>query len=87
MLESKVQSKMIKLAEESGWYVLKLMKTNKNGIPDLYLYRGGRTVFVEVKAEGKKARPLQEFRIKELMAIGVEAVVCDSIEEFKTLIQ
>ena len=86
MLESKLQSKMIKLAEENGWYVLKLLSTNKPGIPDLYMYRAGKTVFVEVKREGGKARPLQEYRIKELNGIGVEALVCDSIEKFKELL-
>lgn len=87
MLESKLQSKMIQLAEANGWYVLKLMKTNKNGIPDLYLYRAGRTVFVEVKREGAKPRPLQEYRMKELRAIGVEALSCDSIEQFNNVIK
>jgi hypothetical protein len=86
MLESKLQSKMIKLAEENGWYVLKLLSTNKPGIPDLYMYREGRTVFVEVKREGGKPRPLQEYRMKELKEIGVEALVCDSIEKFKELL-
>lgn len=86
MLESQLQSKMIKLAEASGWYVLKLLSTNKPGIPDLYMYRDGRTVFVEVKREGGKPRPLQQYRIKELNEIGVEAMACDSIEKFKQLI-
>jgi predicted peroxiredoxin len=50
------------------------------------MYREGRTVFVEVKRGGGKARPLQEYRIKELKEIGVEALVCDSIEKFKELL-
>ena len=83
MLESQLQSKLIKLAEANGWYVLKLIKTNKNGIPDLYLYKGGRTVFVEVKREGGKPRPLQEFRMKELREVGIEAIACDSVIKFE----
>ena len=86
MLESKLQSKMIKLAEASGWYVIKLIKTNKNGIPDLFMIRDGRVVFVEVKREGGKPRPLQEYRIDELKKVGMEAHVCDNIETFKNII-
>lgn len=86
MLESKLQSKMIKLAEASGWYVIKLIKTNKNGIPDLFMIRDGRVVFFEVKREGGKPRPLQEYRIKELQNVGVEVYVCDNIETFKNII-
>lgn len=83
MLESQLQSKIIKIAEANGWYVLKLIKTNKNGIPDLYMYKSGRTVFVEVKRDGQKPRPLQEFRIKELKEVGIEAIACDSIIKFE----
>ena len=35
MTEQQIQSKRIKQLEEQGYYVIKLVKTNKNGIPDL----------------------------------------------------
>ena len=35
MTEQQIQSKRIKQLEEEGYYVLKLIKTNKNGIPDI----------------------------------------------------
>ena len=35
MTEQQIQSKRIKQLESEGYYVLKLIKTNKNGIPDL----------------------------------------------------
>jgi hypothetical protein len=37
MTEQQIQSKKIKELEERGYYVIKLTKTNKNGIPDLIL--------------------------------------------------
>ena len=40
MTESKYQNKIIKDFESRGWFVLKLIKTNKNGIPDLGLFEG-----------------------------------------------
>jgi hypothetical protein len=35
MTEQQIQSKRIKQLEQAGYYVIKLIKTNKNGIPDL----------------------------------------------------
>ena len=35
MTEQQIQSKRIQELEEQGYYVIKLLKTNKNGIPDL----------------------------------------------------
>ena len=35
MTEQQIQSKRIKHLEEKGYYVIKLVQTNKNGIPDL----------------------------------------------------
>ena len=35
MTEQQIQSKRIKELEAEGYYVIKLIKTNKNGIPDL----------------------------------------------------
>ena len=35
MTEQQIQYKRIKELEAEGYYVIKLVKTNKNGIPDL----------------------------------------------------
>ena len=35
MTEQQIQSKKIKELEAEGYYVIKLIKTNKNGIPDV----------------------------------------------------
>ena len=35
MTEQQIQTRRIKELEEQGYYVIKLIKTNKNGIPDL----------------------------------------------------
>ena len=76
MKESQVQSKKIKELESQGYYVIKLMKTNKNGIPDLIAIPPNSDVeFYEVKAPNGKISPLQEFRIKELTNHGVKAEV------------
>ena len=50
MTEQQIQSKRIKQLEEEGYYVLKLIKTNKNGIPDiLAIPKNVKVLFSEVK--------------------------------------
>jgi len=76
MKESQIQSKKIKELEAQGYYVLKLTKTNKNGIPDLLaIPKNSDVEFYEVKGPTGKLSKLQEYRIKELIEHGVKAEV------------
>ena len=50
MREQQIQSKRIKELEAEGYYVIKLITTNKNGIPDLIaIPKGSDVLLVEVK--------------------------------------
>ena len=74
--ESAVQSKRIKDLEEEGYYVIKLMKTNKNGIPDLLAIHPEKGIlFSEVKRKNGVLSPVQEYRIKELKEKGFKVEV------------
>jgi Holliday junction resolvase len=78
MTEQKIQAKLIKQLESDGYYVVKLSVTNKPGIPDLIaIPKDSDAEFYEVKRPGKKPRPLQEYRIKELKKHGVKVYVYD----------
>lgn len=67
MTERQIQKKIIDRYEALGWYVIKLIKTNKNGIPDLIcLKENEKPLFIEVKTEKGVLSKLQEYRIKEL---------------------
>ncbi len=78
MREQAIQSKLIKKLESQGYYVIKLIKTNKNGIPDVIAIPPNSDVeFYEVKVPGKKPSVLQEFRLKELNDHGCNAKVYD----------
>jgi Holliday junction resolvase len=70
MTEQQLQNKIIKRLEEQGWYVIKLIKTNKNGIPDLVAFKDNDIQFIEVKTETGKLSELQKFRIEELKSKG-----------------
>lgn len=75
ILESKIQAKIINDYESKGYYVIKLIKTNKNGIPDLLCLKDGKGFFIEVKSEKGKVKPLQHFRHEELLKYGFETII------------
>ena len=76
MTEQQVQAKKIKELESKGYYVLKLIKTNKNGIPDLVaLHPDKEVLFVEVKTKKGKVSKLQAHRLKELEEHGFQTEV------------
>jgi len=71
MTEQQIQSKRIKELEAEGYYVIKLVKTNKNGIPDLVaIPKDSEVLFSEVKTPKGKVSKLQEYRLKELKNHG-----------------
>jgi Holliday junction resolvase len=76
MTEQQIQSKKIKELESQGYYVIKLINTNKNGIPDLIaIPPNAEILFVEVKKPDGKLSKLQEFRKKELESHGIRVEV------------
>ena len=76
MKEQDIQRKRIKQLEEEGYYVLKLMKTNKNGIPDILALKPGADVlFSEVKNKKGKVSKLQQYRIEELEGYGFRSEI------------
>lgn len=75
-LESKKQARIIRDLEKKGWYVIKLIQTNKNGIPDILAIHATKGVkFIEVKRDGEKPRPLQDFRINELKKLNIKVEI------------
>ena len=76
MTEQQIQSKRIKQLESEGYYVLKLIKTNKNGIPDLVaIPPDSGVLFSEIKRPAGKLSRLQEYRLKELNQYGIRTEV------------
>jgi len=76
MTEQQIQSKRIKELEAEGYFVLKLVKTNKNGIPDLVAFKpNAEVLFSEIKKPTGKLSKLQEYRLKELEGYGFKTEV------------
>lgn len=82
MRESKIEEKLRIEAKKRGGWAVKFVSPGLDGVPDrLVLFHGGRVAFVEVKAPGKKMRPLQERRRKQLEALGFRVYCLDAMEQ------
>lgn len=81
MTEAQIQSKIIKHLVHNGYFVIKIMRTNINGVPDLLAIKNGRATFYEVKRIDGVVSELQKYRIKQLISFGCKAKVVKSIED------
>jgi len=80
MKEQQIQKKRIDQLEKEGYYVLKLIKTNKNGIPDvLAIPPNTPVIFSEIKTPTGKLSKIQEYRLKELDNMGFKTEVYNGI--------
>lgn len=78
--EQVIQTRIKKHLESQGFFVIKLIKTSVNGIPDLLAIKEDRTKFVEVKKPGGVLSELQKYRIRELRKQGIDAIAMDGID-------
>lgn len=78
MREKTVEQKLVKAVKAAGGFCPKWTAPGFDGLPDrIVLLPGGRMGFVEVKASGKKARPLQKSRHELLRSLGYRVYVLD----------
>ena len=72
-MASNFQSKRIKQLKDDGWLVLKTIKLNENGFPDIFAFRNGVAIMEEVKEGSDTLKPLQKHRIDQLIKQGFDA--------------
>ena len=80
-LEQAIQKKIITQLEKQGYFVLKLIKCNKNGYPDLIAVKENETIFIEVKRPDGVLSELQKVRIKELRSRGINVKIWQGYEQ------
>ena len=86
MLEKQIEQKLVKAVKDAGGLCPKFVSPGMDGMPDrLILMPGGRLAFVELKAPGKKPRPLQLHRHDQLRSLGFEVFVLDRPEDIPYL--
>ena len=82
MLEKEIEQAFVRAVKNIGGWCLKLSCPGMNGVPDrLVLLPKGRCAFVELKAPGKKPRPLQIKRMRQLSSLGFPCFVIDGKEQ------
>lgn len=87
MREKTIEQKLVKAAKRHGGICPKFVSPGMSGMPDrIVLLPGGRCGFVEVKAPGKAARPLQESRHRMLRCLGFRTFVLDDEEQIGGII-
>lgn len=80
MKEQQYQKKISDKLEKDGYFVIKLVKTNKNGIPDLIAIKENKTIFVEVKTTKGVLSEIQKYRLQELTNKGIQCFVSKGID-------
>ena len=87
MREKQIEQKLVQSVRKSGGMCLKFVSPNFDGMPDrLILLPSGKIAFAELKAPGKKPRPLQLARHKTLMGLGFRVYVIDSAEQIGAIL-
>lgn len=82
MLESSIEKALVMQTQKKGGHAFKFVSPGCAGVPDrLVLLPGGKIAFVELKAPGRKLRPLQEKRKQQIESLGFKVWVIDQIDE------
>lgn len=77
--EKSIEQVLVQKAKERGGIAMKFVSPGLDGVPDrIVLLPHGYIAFVELKAPGKKLRPLQEKRKRTLESLGFHVYIIDN---------
>ena len=83
--ESYIQKKCQDIAKKELPNVV-ILRTYTEGYPDRQFIWKGKSFFIEFKATGKKARPLQIDAMRNLMENGFDCFIIDDVLDFKKVL-
>lgn len=87
MKESVIEAYLREQVKQAGGRAYKFVSPGNDGVPDrLVCFPHGQAYFVELKAPGKKPRPLQVIQIKRLRDLGFSVYVIDCKESVDRLL-
>ena len=82
MSEKSTEQKLVKAVKSKGGLAPKFVSPGFDGVPDrIVLLPRGRIAFIELKAKGRKMRPLQVRRKRQLESLGFLVYCIDSPEQ------
>ncbi len=80
--EKRVEKIFTDAVKKMGGMAVKFTSPGLDGVPDrIVLLPGRKIAFVELKASGKKPRPLQVKRMRQLESLGFPVYVVDGAEQ------
>ncbi|MCD8300713.1 MAG: VRR-NUC domain-containing protein [Clostridiales bacterium] len=80
MKEKTIEQQLVREVKKREGICPKWVSPGFDGVPDrIVLLPGGHCAFVEVKAPGQKARPLQLARHDQLRSLGFKVYVLDGV--------
>lgn len=87
MLEKHIEQGLVTEVKKMGGMALKFVSPGFDGVPDrLILLPKGKLAFIELKAPGKRLRPLQEKRRRQLESLGFLVFCVDDIKQIKPIL-
>ena len=82
MSEKTTEQKLVKAVKAKGGLAPKFVSPGFDGVPDrIVLLPHGRIAFIELKAKGRKMRPLQVRRKRQLESLGFSVYCIDSPDQ------
>lgn len=88
MREKEIEQKLVKETRRCRGLAVKFVSPGYAGMPDrLLLLSDGKIAFVEVKALGRKPRPLQLKRHAMLRKLGFQVFVLDAVTEIPGVLE
>ena len=87
MRENVIEKALVKAVKQRGGLAIKFTSVNFAAVPDrIVLLPNGMLAFIELKAPGKKMRPLQEKRKRQLTALGFTVLCIDNKDEIEVML-
>ena len=81
MRENEIERRLAVSVKRMGGMAVKFVSPGLAGVPDrIVLLPGRKIAFVELKALGKKPRPQQIKRMRQLECLGFPVYVVDRVE-------
>ena len=87
MREKRIEQAMVLAVKKLGGLAPKLTVPGMDGFPDrIVLLPEGKIAFMEMKAPGKKPRPLQRHRHPQLRDLGFRVYVVDELTQIQEVL-
>lgn len=87
MRESQIEDYLVERVRAMGGEVRKVKWIGRRGAPDRVVMLNGKTVWVELKAPGEKAKPHQVREHERMQRMGQQVEVIDTLEGVDGLLE